>query len=90
VNIRRALDSLNRQARRITAASKRIPLDPLIIDVVRGNRLIGVYRLTQKLDPADETIEFKGDLWNYLLKMGLSSSDLRSLFPELYPPLERA
>jgi len=90
VNIRRALDSLNRQARRITQASKRTPLDPFIIDVVRGNRLIGVYRLTHKLDPADETIMFEGDLWNYLLKMGLSSDDLRSLFPELYPPSERA
>jgi hypothetical protein len=90
VNIRRTLDSLNRQARRITGAGKRAPLDPFVIDVVRRNRVIGVYRLTHKLDPADETIEFEGDLWDYLLKMGLSPGDLRSLFPELYPSAERA
>jgi hypothetical protein len=83
VNIRRALESINRQARRITESSGRTPLDPLILDVTRGGRPIGIYRLTNKLNPPDETIEFVGDVRDYLQKMGMSHSDLSSLFPGL-------
>ena len=82
VNIRRALESINRQARRLTERSER-PLDPLILDVKRGGRPIGIYRLTDRLNPPDETIEFVGGVRNYLQKMGISPSNLSSLFPDL-------
>lgn len=82
VNIRRALDSLNRQARRLTEDSPQ-PFDPLIQDVKRGGKPIGSYRLTDKLSPADETIKFVGDLRVYLQSMGVARSDLQSLFPDL-------
>lgn len=86
VNIRRALGSINRQARRITELTGRAPLDPLILDVKRGGRPIGIYRLTDKLNPPDETIEFVGDVRDYLQKMGIAEGDLPSLFPDLPPP----
>lgn len=82
VNIRRALESINRQARRLTERAAR-PLDPLILDVKRGGRPAGIYRLTDKLNPPDETIEFVGDVRVYLQEMGVSRSDLSSLFPDL-------
>lgn len=80
INIRRALESINRQARRLTERSSR-PLDPLILDVKRGGRPVGIYRLTDKLSPPDETIEFIGDVRDYLREMGVS--DLSALFPDL-------
>jgi hypothetical protein len=82
VNIRRALDSINRQARRLTERSSR-PLDPLILDVKRGGRPVGIYRLTDRLNPSDETIEFIGDVRVYLQKMRISPNELSALFPDL-------
>lgn len=83
VNIRRALDSINRQAHRITKGTDR-PLDPLIIDVPRGNKPIGIYCLTDKLNPPEVTIKFIGDVRTYLReKIGVSSSNLSLLFPNL-------
>ncbi len=84
VNIRRAIHSLNRQARRLTAGAKK-PLDPLIVDVKRGGRSIGCYRLTNRLNPPDETIEFVGDLHQFLKRLGVkvSGHDARVMFPNL-------
>jgi hypothetical protein len=87
VNIRRALDSINRQARRITEIRGRTLIDPLILDVKRGAQAVGIYRLTDKLNPPDETIEFVGDVRTYLEEMGVPHGDCSSLFPDL--PQER-
>jgi len=84
INIRRAIHSINRQARRLTEGAAK-PLDPLIVDVKRGGRPIGCYRLTNRLNPPDETIEFVGDLRQFLEQIGvkLSSPGARSMFPNL-------
>jgi hypothetical protein len=79
VNIRRALNSINGQARRLSKP----PLKDLILDVKHGRRPTGIYRLTDELTPADETIEFIGNVRDYLRKMGVPPSDLSSLFPDL-------
>ena len=84
INIRRAIHSINRQARRLTEGASK-PLDPLIVDVKRGGRPIGCYRLTNRLNPPDETIKFIGDLRQFLerMKLKLSSRDTRLMFPNL-------
>lgn len=80
INIRRAIYSLNRQARRLTEKASK-PLDPLIVDVKRGGRPIGCYRLTNHLNPPEETIEFVGNLRQSLSEMRISN--LRAIFPFL-------
>lgn len=81
VNIPRALESLNRQAARLTEKSARGPL-PHLVEMKRG-----VYRLTGRLAPAAETIHFVGGpelLREYLRnKVGIREPEMRSLFPGL-------
>lgn len=76
-----ALEGLNKQAARLTAKSERGALVPL----VEINR--GIYRLTEGLAPAWETIDFMGGpevLREYLRnKIGIQESEIARLFPRL-------
>jgi|LZCG01.1.fsa_nt_gb hypothetical protein len=69
VNIRRAIDSLNRQAKRLSRKHT-TPLDPLVCESGEEVRRTGVYRLTDKLSPVEETVNFTGDLRGFLTKIG--------------------
>lgn len=80
VNIRKAIDSLNRQARRLSRKSM-CPLDPLVDPSGSKPPTHGIYKLTDKLSPADETITFTGDLRGFLSKIGCTPE--RDGFPDL-------
>jgi hypothetical protein len=69
VNIRRAIDSLNRQARRLSRKSG-VPLDPMICGLEQEEHSTGSYRMTDKLAPVEEAINFTGDLHVFLTEIG--------------------
>ena len=78
VNVPRAVRSINAQARRLSRADA--PLAELIATEGRGGR----YRLTDALEPAEDAIEFRGDLRQYLQeRVQLSPSEIEDLFPDL-------
>lgn len=76
-----ALEGLNKQAARLTAKSERGALVPLV-EIKRG-----IYRLTERLAPARETIHFMEGpeaLREYLRnEVGIRQPALTNLFPEL-------
>ena len=65
VNIRRAIDSLNRQARRLSRKHA-TPLDPIVCELGEEAHRTGTYKLTDKLSPVQETVNFTGDLKAFL------------------------
>lgn len=66
VNVRRAIESLNKQARRLSRKSAS-PLDPLVCESGYSK---GVYKLTDALKPVEETVNFVGDLRKFLTGIG--------------------
>jgi len=69
VNIRRAIDSLNRQALRLSGKSSR-PLDSIVSELGEGTHHTGAYKLTDKLNPVEETVDFRGNLRGFLTEIG--------------------
>lgn len=70
VNIRRAIESLNRQARRLSRKSPS-PLDPLVCEL--GHHT-GAYKLTDALNHVEGTVNFVGDLREFLTEIGCNPS----------------
>lgn len=77
INIPRAIQSINKQAAKVTKSSS-VPLNPLIIQ--SGG---GIYQLTDRLNPAEESIEITGDLKSYLKKILKKMDVSQELFPYL-------
>jgi len=71
VNIRRAIDSLNRQALRLSRKSPR-PLDPVVCELGEETHHTGSYKLTDVLNPVEGTVNFTGDLRGFLVEIGCS------------------